>query len=48
MRNFSNRQFLGSELLAEENDPMTARIQVIPCPMEKTVSYGSEIGRAHV
>lgn len=41
MRNFSNRQFLGSELLAEENDPMTARIQVIPCPMEKTVSYGS-------
>jgi agmatinase len=34
-------QFLGEELTPEENDPMTARFVVVPCGLEKTVSYGS-------
>lgn len=33
-------QFLGSELRVNENQADTAKFQVIPCPMEKTVSYG--------
>jgi len=41
MKNNSTTQFLGSELKESENVLETARIQVIPCPMEKTVSYGS-------
>lgn len=38
-------QFLGSELRENENQADSARFQVIPCPMEKTVSYGG--GTAH-
>lgn len=34
-------QFLGEELVLEENNAATARFQVIPCGLEKTVSYGS-------
>jgi agmatinase len=34
-------QFLGSELKEEENQKEHSRFQVIPCPMEKTVSYGA-------
>jgi agmatinase len=34
-------QFLGSELRSAENLEDFARFQIIPCPMEKTVSYGS-------
>jgi agmatinase len=34
-------QFLGEELQPAENDPATALFQLIPCPLEKTVSYGS-------
>lgn len=34
-------QFLGEELQAAENDPATALFQLIPCPLEKTVSYSS-------
>ena len=34
-------QFLGEELTSEENNPETARFQVIPCGLEKTVSYGT-------
>ena len=33
-------QFLGSELKARENLAQSAKFQIIPCPMEKTVSYG--------
>ncbi len=33
-------QFLGEELQAAENDPATALFHLIPCPLEKTVSYG--------
>ena len=36
-----NMQFLGSELSEGENDPESSKFQIIPCPMEKTVSYGS-------
>jgi agmatinase len=32
--------FLGSELKAGENIAQSAKFQIIPCPMEKTVSYG--------
>ena len=32
--------FLGSELTEAERDPETALFEVIPCPLEKTVSYG--------
>jgi agmatinase len=35
-----NTQFLGSELSEEENNPESSKFQIIPCPMEKTVSYG--------
>ncbi len=38
-------QFLGEELMPEENDPMTARFVVVPCGLEKTVSYGSGTGK---
>ncbi|MGC6512643.1 MAG: agmatinase [Parvibaculales bacterium] len=38
-------QFLGEELLDSENRRDTARFQVIPCGLEKTVSYGT--GTAH-
>lgn len=41
MNEDSNFQFLGSELLIEEKIPEQAKFHVIPCPMEKTVSYGS-------
>ncbi len=34
-------QFLGSELKEGENQKEHSRFQVIPCPMEKTVSYGA-------
>ena len=34
-------QFLGEELTEKENRPDTARFQVIPCGLEKTVSYGT-------
>jgi len=34
-------QFLGSELKEEENQKEHSRFQMIPCPMEKTVSYGA-------
>mgnify|MGYP000875192510 FL=1 len=34
-------QFLGSELSEGENEAETAKFQIVPCPMEKTVSYGS-------
>lgn len=34
-------QFLGSELKEGENQKELSRFQVIPCPMEKTVSYGA-------
>lgn len=33
--------FLGSELGAAERDPATARLRVIPVPLERTVSYGT-------
>lgn len=33
--------FLGSELTEAERDPHTAHFQVIPAPLELTVSYGS-------
>ena len=34
-------QFLESELKEGENQKEVSRFQIIPCPMEKTVSYGS-------
>jgi agmatinase len=34
-------QFLGSELGEGESNEDSARFHVIPCPLEKTVSYGS-------
>jgi len=34
MKNILTTQFLGSELKESENVMETARIQVIPCPME--------------
>ena len=34
-------QFLGEELTAEENRLETAACEIIPCGLEKTVSYGS-------
>ena len=34
-----NIQFLGSELKEEENGRESSKFQIIPCPMEKTVSY---------
>ena len=38
-------QFLGEELTDGENNPETARFHIIPCGLEKTVSYGT--GTAH-
>jgi agmatinase len=34
-------QFLGEELSEVENHPETARFHIIPCGLEKTVSYGT-------
>ena len=34
-------QFLGEELSVEENNAATARYIVVPCGLEKTVSYGT-------
>jgi len=34
-------QFLGEELSATENNPATARFHIVPCGLEKTVSYGT-------
>ena len=33
--------FLASELTDAESNPQTALFEVIPCPLEKTVSYGA-------
>ena len=41
MKEVENLQFLGSELQEHENLQASAKFQVVPCPMEKTVSYGS-------
>lgn len=38
-------QFLGEELTSAENDPNAARFVIIPCGLEKTVSYGSGTGK---
>jgi len=35
-----NTQFLGSELQGNENKEESSRFHFIPCPLEKTVSYG--------
>ena len=35
-----NRQFLGSELQGNENKEESSKFHFIPCPLEKTVSYG--------
>jgi agmatinase len=40
MNKSKSLQLLGSELRVNENQADTAKFQVIPCPMEKTVSYG--------
>jgi len=37
--------FLASELRPEERDDQTARVRVIPVPLERTVSYGAGTGR---
>lgn len=39
-KNEMQNQFLGEELREGENDAATARFQIIPCGLEKTVSYG--------
>ncbi|HAT86716.1 MAG TPA: agmatinase [Rhizobiales bacterium] len=44
MTNLTYPAFLGSELTTEESNPETALFHVIPCPLEKTVSYGSGTG----
>jgi len=36
-----NNEFLDSELSASERNPDTAKFNVIPMPLERTVSYGS-------
>jgi agmatinase len=41
MKELKNLQFLGSELQEHENLRASAKFQIVPCPMEKTVSYGS-------
>ena len=41
MKELKNLQFLGSELQEHENLRTSAKFQIVPCPMEKTVSYGS-------
>ena len=40
MNQHQSMQFLGSELKTAENLEVSAKFQVVPCPMEKTVSYG--------
>ena len=40
MNQHQSMQFLGSELKTAENLEASAKFQVVPCPMEKTVSYG--------
>lgn len=44
MTNLTYPAFLGSELSEKESNPETALFHVIPCPLEKTVSYGSGTG----
>ena len=44
MADYSYPPFLGSELTEAESNPDTALFEVIPCPLEKTVSYGSGTG----
>ena len=34
-------QFIGEELASHENQAQTARFHVIPCGLEKSVSYGT-------
>ncbi len=41
MTDLSHPAFLSSELTREESNPETALFHVIPCPLEKTVSYGA-------
>jgi len=41
MKELKSLQFLGSELQEHENLRASAKFQIVPCPMEKTVSYGS-------
>lgn len=41
MKELESLQFLGSELQEHENLRASAKFQIVPCPMEKTVSYGS-------
>ena len=41
MKDLKSLQFLGSELQEHENLRASAKFQIVPCPMEKTVSYGS-------
>lgn len=38
-------QFLGEELSPAENNPATARFEVVPCGLEATVSYGTGAAR---
>ena len=40
MKELKSLQFLGSELQEHENLRASAKFQIVPCPMEKTVSYG--------
>ena len=35
-----NNYFLNSELSKKEKDKETAKFQIVPVPLEKTVSYG--------
>ena len=42
--NYQN-QFLGEELTPAENNPQTAKFHIIPCGLERTVSYGTGTGR---
>ena len=41
MSNLTYPAFLASELSHAESNPETALFEVIPCPLEKTVSYGA-------
>ena len=40
-----NNYFLNSELSIEEKDKKTAKFQILPVPLEKTVSYGKGTSR---
>ncbi|PLW75584.1 agmatinase family protein [Cohaesibacter celericrescens] len=44
MPDYSYPAFLASELTEAESNPDTALFEVIPCPLEKTVSYGAGTG----